>query len=52
MKIVNLLKTYPYLSWCAIMFPYGVYRQWNCYLEPPYDLIGYRSGLSLLNGLV
>jgi len=46
----RLLKRYIY---CAVpMFAYGVYRQYTATMRPPMDLIGYRTILSVTNGLV
>jgi hypothetical protein len=39
------------LGWCGTMFPYGVYRQWKCKMEPPYDLYSTRIIWSCLNGV-
>jgi hypothetical protein len=52
MNTAKSLFQHPYAKWCMFMFPYGVYRQWNAYLEPPIDLLGHRTALSLLNGMV
>jgi hypothetical protein len=51
MNTFKELIKYPYAKWCMVMFPYGVYRQWNCHLEPPYDLLGHRIIGSSMNGL-
>ena len=49
---MNVLIQYPYAKWCAFMFPYGFYRQWNSKLEAPIDRIGHRFAFSLANGII
>ena len=39
-----------YLRYVAVMFPYGMYRQWRADIQPPYDLYGYRFAGSVLSG--
>ena len=38
--------------WQISMFPYGIYRQWNCEHKPPFNLFGHRVLGSLGNGIV
>ena len=51
MNTFKELIKYPYVKWCMVMFPYGYYRQWNCELQPPYDLLGHRIISSSMNGI-
>ena len=40
-----------YWKWCSVMFPYGLYRGWNCEKSDMNTLITQRVVWSVLNGV-
>jgi len=40
------------ILWFSTMGPYGIYRQWNVNMNPPFDLYGHRIAASVANGLL